>query len=267
MTVAAWTRLSTVENLLECSQGLSGHRDLHSCPEQAGSVSRAGTRIVRRQPTPLAHVDSGLVRSVLVVSTQARRGSRAILRAVCRQPGRVGPAGGRRRCAPGSLPHVEPDAGRSPDLRGRVEPGFSGAPPDRHCLVDRSPPGPDGGAGAASVVAARRRAGRRAAGSGRDAVFLSQQSVEQVPAAFGRRCIRAGRGARQLRTVKRTLHSVVFCLHPEPPKRRSALLFAQIALLFSLIAPCQPGPSPSSVQRGDCPRTATSRVASHPCGQ
>ena len=41
-----------------------------------------------------------------------------------------------------------------------------------------------------------------------------------VPAAFGRRCLRAGRGAQVLHTVMRTIHNVVFSLlspSPEAP--------------------------------------------------
>ena len=60
------------------------------------------------------------------------------------------------------------------------------------------------------------------------------QPVDKIPPAFERRCIRAGRFASPVHTVKHTLHCVMFTIHLISPRLRSALLLWRIALLFPL---------------------------------
>ena len=58
--------------------------------------------------------------------------------------------------------------------------------------------------------------------------------MDKIPPAFERRCIRADRAASPFRTVKQSIHNVMFTLHPGLSRPRSALLLGPVALLLAL---------------------------------
>ena len=60
------------------------------------------------------------------------------------------------------------------------------------------------------------------------------QPVDKIATAFERRCIRAGRLASAVHTVKHALHYVMSAIHSVTPRLRFALLLGRIALLFPL---------------------------------